>query len=80
VALKSLAQGFAGITRVLLRKRKGKVLLVSWTRMANGLKFEDRLDGATNFSLSKERTALLLEENEIWDIVEKTQVVPVGIL
>jgi hypothetical protein len=76
VALKTLAQGFAGIAGVLLGKRKGKVLLVSWTRMATGLRFEDRLDGATNFSPWKERIALLLEENEIWDIVEKTQVVP----
>jgi hypothetical protein len=44
--------------------------------MATGLRFEDRLDEATNFSQWKERIALLLEENEIWDIVEKTQVVP----
>jgi hypothetical protein len=44
--------------------------------MATGLRFEDRLDEAMNFSPWKERIALMLEENEIWDIVEKTQVVP----
>jgi len=37
--------------------------------MALGLRFEDRLDGETNFSLWKERIALLLEEHELWDIV-----------
>jgi hypothetical protein len=40
--------------------------------MATRLRFEDRLDGATNFIPWKERIALLLEENEICDIVEKT--------
>ena len=77
MALKTLAQGFARIAGVLLGKRKGKVLLVSWTRMDIGLRFEDRLDGAMNFNPWKERIALLLEENEIWEIVEKTQVVPI---
>jgi hypothetical protein len=76
VALNNLTQGIARIAGVLLGKRKGKVLLVNWTRMVTGLRFEDRLDGATNFSPWKERIALMLEENEIWDIVEKTQVVP----
>jgi hypothetical protein len=32
--------------------------------MATRLRFEDKLDGATNFSSSKERI-LLLEENKI---------------
>jgi hypothetical protein len=44
--------------------------------MATGLRFEDQLEGASNFSPWKERIALLLEENEIWDIVEKTQTLP----
>ena len=65
MALKTLAQGFARIAGVLLGKMKGKVLLVSWTRMATRLRFEDKLDGATNISPWKERIALLLEENEI---------------
>jgi hypothetical protein len=42
--------------------------------MAIGLRFKDQLEGASNFSTWKERTAL--EENEIWDIVEKTQTLP----
>jgi hypothetical protein len=44
--------------------------------MATGLKFEDRLEGASNSNPWKERIVLLLEENEIWDIVEKTQTLP----
>jgi hypothetical protein len=44
--------------------------------MAIGLRFEDRLEGASNFSPWKETIALPLEENELWDIVEKTQTIP----
>jgi hypothetical protein len=40
--------------------------------MATGLRVEDRLDGATNFGAWKERMILLLQENELWDIVENT--------
>jgi hypothetical protein len=41
--------------------------------MATGLRVEDRLDGAANFSSWKERIVLLLQECELWDIVENTQ-------
>jgi hypothetical protein len=44
--------------------------------MATGLRFEDRLEGAGNFSPWKERIALLLEEHDLWDIVEKTVTIP----
>ena len=47
--------------------------------MASGLRFEDRLNGAMNFSPWKERIALLLEEHELWDIVHHTTTVPVVI-
>ena len=40
--------------------------------MATGLRVEDRLDGATNFGAWKEMMILLLQENELWDIVENT--------
>jgi len=43
--------------------------------MANGLRFDDRLDGTINFRLWKERIVLLLEEQELWGIVEKYIVV-----
>jgi hypothetical protein len=36
------------------------------------LRVEDRLDGATNFRVWKERMILILQENELWDIVENT--------
>jgi hypothetical protein len=44
--------------------------------MATGLRVEDRLDGAGNFSPWKERIVLLLEEYELWDIVEKIVTIP----
>jgi hypothetical protein len=40
--------------------------------MATGLRVEDSLDGAANFGAWKERMILLLQENELWDIVENT--------
>jgi len=40
--------------------------------MASGLRFKDILDGETNFSMWKERIALLLEEHELWDIMHHT--------
>jgi hypothetical protein len=45
--------------------------------MATGLRVEDRLDGATNFGAWKERMILLLQESELWDIVENTTTHPV---
>ena len=37
--------------------------------IATGLQFEDRLDGAVNFSLWKARIVLILQDSELWDIV-----------
>ena len=45
--------------------------------MVFGLRVEDRLDGATNFSPWKARISLILEENELWDIVHSTTANPV---
>jgi hypothetical protein len=44
--------------------------------MATGLRVEDRLDGVANFGSWKERMILLLQENELWDIVENTATHP----
>ena len=44
--------------------------------MAPGLKVEDRLEGATNFSAWKERITCIFEEAEVWEIVEKAIVLP----
>ena len=44
--------------------------------MATSIIFEDRLDGESNFSPWKEIIVLLLEESELWDIVEKSIIVP----
>jgi hypothetical protein len=40
--------------------------------MATGLRVEDRLDGAVKFGAWKERMILLLQESELWDIVENS--------
>jgi hypothetical protein len=40
--------------------------------MATGLRVEDRLDGAVNFGAWNERMILILQENELWDIVENS--------
>ena len=42
--------------------------------MVTGLRVEDRLDGQSNFGAWKERIISVLEEAEVWDIVEKTVV------
>ena len=44
--------------------------------MVFGLGVEDRLDGLSNFRAWKERIISVLEEVEVWDIVEKTLVPP----
>ena len=44
--------------------------------MVSGLRVEDRLDGQSNFGAWKERNISVLEEAEVWDIVEKTLVPP----
>ena len=45
--------------------------------MVFGLRVEDRLDSATNFSPWKARISLILEEDELWDIVHSTTTNPV---
>ena len=40
--------------------------------MATSIIFEDRLDGSSTYSTWRERIALVLEENEIWEFVDKT--------
>jgi hypothetical protein len=37
---------------------------------STSLRFEDKLDGASNFLSWKVRVTLLLEENDLWDIVK----------
>jgi hypothetical protein len=45
--------------------------------MANaGLRLEDMLEGASNFSPWRERIALLLEEQGMWEFAEGTIVLP----
>jgi hypothetical protein len=46
--------------------------LVFFNGMATGLRWEDRLEGAGNFSPWKVIIILLFQENEPWDIVEST--------
>ena len=48
------------------------LLKVQVAAMVFGLRVEDRLDGAANFSPWKARISLILKENELWDIVHGT--------
>ena len=41
-----------------------------------GLRVEDRLDGGGNWTPSRSKIVLLLEEYELWEIVETVVVVP----
>jgi hypothetical protein len=43
---------------------------------STSLRFEDRLDGASNFLSWKVRVTLLLEENHLWDIVKDVVPLP----
>ena len=45
--------------------------------MVFGLRVEDRLKEAANFSPWKARISLILQENELWDIVHSTPTNPV---
>jgi hypothetical protein len=47
--------------------------------MATGLRVEDRLDGVVNFVSWKERMVLLLQECELWDIVENSTTNPMNV-
>ena len=49
---------------------------------AAGLRYEDRLDGASNFSPWKERITILFKEQALWDIVgaSATVVVPTDVV
>lgn len=40
--------------------------------MVSGLRVEDRLDGAGNFCPWKARIMLLLQENELWVVVDNS--------
>ena len=62
-----------------LEKRNSQTLCLKLqvAAMVFGLRVEDRLDGAANFSPWKARISLILEENEPWDIVHSTTANPI---
>ena len=47
--------------------------------MATGLRIKDRLDGAINFSPWKVRIVLVLQDSELWDIVNSTTTDPMTV-
>ena len=47
--------------------------------VATSLRFEDKLDGASNFLSWKVRVTLLLEENDLWDIVKDVATSPTNL-
>jgi RNAse (barnase) inhibitor barstar len=50
------------------------------TMVVEGLRVEDRLPGAGNWSPWKARIVLILEEGELWDIVENPVVTPIDVV
>lgn len=44
--------------------------------MATGSRVEDRLEGQVNFGAWKERIISVLDEVDVWDIVDKTVAIP----
>ena len=61
---------------MVLRKNR---FLDLFAMMVTRLRLEDRLDGAVNFSPWKARIVLILQENELWDIVDSTSANPVTV-
>ena len=45
--------------------------------MATRLRVEDRLEGRVNFGAWKERIISVLDEVDVWDIVEKIVTIPI---
>ena len=48
--------------------------------MSFELRVEDRLDGGGNWTPWRARIVLLLEESELWEIVEQTVSVPTDLV
>ena len=56
--------------------KESSISLWVFKEMATGLRFDDRLEGDSNFSPQRARITLVLEENEIWEFFDKTQTPP----
>jgi hypothetical protein len=47
-------------------------VFVSWTKMASSIRYEDRLEGISNYLQWKVRIASVLKENKLWAFVNTT--------
>jgi hypothetical protein len=56
--------------------KEGKRVFVSWTRMTSNLRYEDRLEGISNYLQWKVRIAVVLRENKLWEFVSTIVTVP----
>ena len=71
------AENYTKINFRLGEIRENKVVeknrfLNSFAVIATGLRLEDRLDGAVNFRPLKARIVLILQENELWEIMNNS--------
>jgi hypothetical protein len=57
---------------VLLGRKKGKRVFVSRTRIISSLRYEDRLEGISNYLQWKVRIAVVLRENKLWVFLSTT--------
>jgi hypothetical protein len=51
-------------------------VFVSWTKMTSCIRYEDRLEGISNYLQWKVRIASVLKENKLWTFVSTTVPVP----
>ena len=59
-----------------LEEEEKKRVFVNWTRMTSTLKYENRLEGISNYLQWKVRIAVALRENKLWAFVSTTVTVP----
>ena len=60
----------------LLERRREIGVFVNWTSMNSSIKYEDRLEGVSNYLQRKERIAVVMRENKLWMFVSTKMVTP----
>jgi hypothetical protein len=71
-----LALGTASDLLVHLLEEDRKRFFVRWTKMTSNIRFEDRLEGVSNYLQWKVRINSVLKENKLWSFANIVVVVP----
>ena len=48
--------------------------------MAISIRFEDQFNGSSNYNTQRERITLVLEENKIWEFLDKSLKIPTDVI